>query len=107
MKRIFLLMTLLCPLVLRAQSASKDSSAIKETCLNYVQGYYNGDTVRVAKALHPDLIKRIVSKKPPYKLITIGTRTMIDYTRQSKNPPGPNSDEPFKGTIQIFDMDQD
>lgn len=44
---------------LSAQSAA-DSAAIRATALDYIEGYYNADTVRMARALHPDLVKRIV-----------------------------------------------
>ena len=42
-----------------AQSAA-DSAAVRATALDYIEGYYNADTVRMARALHPDLVKRIV-----------------------------------------------
>jgi len=44
---------------LHAQTAA-DSAAIRATALDYIEGYYNADTVRMARALHPDLVKRIV-----------------------------------------------
>jgi putative lumazine-binding protein len=39
-----------------------DSAAIKETLLNYVQGWYEGGAARMQRALYPDLAKRIVRK---------------------------------------------
>ena len=42
-----------------AQSAA-DSAAIRATALDYVEGWYTGDTTRMARAVHPDLVKRIV-----------------------------------------------
>lgn len=58
---LFLLaLTTLAP-SLHAQSAA-DSAAVRATALDYIEGYYNADTVRMARALHPDLVKRIVSK---------------------------------------------
>ncbi len=44
---------------LLGQSAA-DSAAIRQTALDYVEGWYTGDTARMARALHPDLAKRIV-----------------------------------------------
>ena len=42
-----------------AQSAA-DSTAIRVTALNYVEGWYEGNTERMTRALHPELVKRIV-----------------------------------------------
>ena len=44
---------------LRAQSAA-DSAGIRETALNYIEGWYTGDVGRMTAALHPALVKRIV-----------------------------------------------
>jgi hypothetical protein len=41
-----------------------DSAAIKETLLNYVEGWYEGNAARMQRALFPDLAKRIVRKNP-------------------------------------------
>jgi hypothetical protein len=41
-----------------AQTAA-DSAAIRETALNYVDGWYTGDGPRMRSALHPELVKRI------------------------------------------------
>jgi hypothetical protein len=42
-----------------AQSAA-DSSAIRQTALDYIEGYYEGNAERMERAVHPDLAKRIV-----------------------------------------------
>ncbi len=42
-----------------AQSAA-DSAAIRATALNYVEGWYEGSADRMTRALHPELVKRIV-----------------------------------------------
>jgi uncharacterized protein YpmB len=48
-----------------AQDLKADSAAIRETALNYIEGYYNADEKRmVAKALDPELAKRIIFKDP-------------------------------------------
>jgi hypothetical protein len=43
----------------QAQS-SADSAAIVATSLDYIEGWYTGDAERMERALHPDLVKRIV-----------------------------------------------
>lgn len=54
-----LLAALAAPTLGHAQSAA-DSSAIRATALDYVEGWYEGDGARMARAVHPELVKRIV-----------------------------------------------
>ena len=53
---------LVVPATLRAQDApsAADSAAIRAAALDYIEGYYTGDAARMTRALHPDLVKRIV-----------------------------------------------
>src|ERR1051325_1430405 len=46
----------------RAQTSvsAADQAAIKQTALDYIEGWYEGDATRMERALHPDLAKRIV-----------------------------------------------
>lgn len=44
-----------------AQSAA-DSAAIRATALDYVEGWYEGNAERMARAVHPELVKRIISR---------------------------------------------
>ena len=50
---------------------SGDTTAIRATALNYVEGWYEGNADRMAKALHPELVKRIVVRD------TITGKTMV------------------------------
>jgi hypothetical protein len=43
----------------RAQSTA-DSAAIRATALDYAEGWYEGNAERMARALHPELVKRIL-----------------------------------------------
>jgi hypothetical protein len=43
-----------------AQTAA-DSAAVRATALDYIEGWYEGNAERMARALHPDLAKRIVA----------------------------------------------
>jgi hypothetical protein len=42
-----------------AQSAA-DSAAIRATALDYVEGWYEGNAERMGRAVHPELVKRII-----------------------------------------------
>ena len=43
-----------------AQSAA-DSVAIRQTALDYIEGWYEGNADRMERAVHPDLAKRIIN----------------------------------------------
>ncbi len=59
MTQLFTLCFFVVSAQLFAQSAA-DSAAIRETTLNYVEGWYEGNPARMEKAVHPKLVKRIV-----------------------------------------------
>jgi hypothetical protein len=42
-----------------AQTAA-DSAAVRASALDYAEGWYEGSTERMSRALHPELVKRIV-----------------------------------------------
>src|SRR4051812_41142364 len=42
-----------------AQTAA-DSAAVRATALDYAEGWYEGSAERMGRALHPELVKRIV-----------------------------------------------
>ena len=44
-----------------AQTAA-DSTAIKATALDYIEGWYQGNAERMERAVHPDLAKRIINQ---------------------------------------------
>ncbi|HRH42751.1 MAG TPA: nuclear transport factor 2 family protein [Pyrinomonadaceae bacterium] len=51
-----------CAVGIQAQStvSDEDKTAITNTALDYIEGWYSGDAERMERALHPDLAKRIV-----------------------------------------------
>ena len=57
--RLGLCLWFVCVAPAAAQSAA-DSAAIRTTALDYVEGWYQGNADRMTRALHPELVKRIV-----------------------------------------------
>lgn len=56
-----------CSWEVRAQTTNTseaDRAAIKQTALDYIEGWYEGNAERMERALHPDLAKRIVHTDP-------------------------------------------
>src|SRR5258706_14452574 len=54
---------LVCTFEARAQTnaaSAPDQAAIKQTALDYIEGWYEGNAERMERALHPELEKRIV-----------------------------------------------
>ena len=85
---LFLLLILITlPLISTTAVAQDDTSendAIKETVLNYIEGWYEGDVERMDAALHPDLVKRIVFTDPrsSRSMYNEASKThMLEYTR--------------------------
>jgi putative lumazine-binding protein len=68
---------------LGAQSAA-DSTAIRATAMDYIEGWYAGDAARMERAVHPELAKRVVTIDPRMghsQLESIGAMTLILRTR--------------------------
>ena len=53
-------------LTVPAQTSASDADKedIKQTALDYIEGWYEGNPERMERALHPDLAKRIVMTNP-------------------------------------------
>jgi len=83
---------------------ANDSAQIKETCVNYVEGFYTGDGQRVAKAASPELVKRIVMKDSSGDAIqNMSYSLLVLSARKFKNNGGGNN-EPFKADVYIYDI---
>jgi len=71
MKKVILLSLVILAAAagVQAQTAAPDDpkEAIKQTALDYIEGWYTGDAERMERALHPDLAKRIVRVSPDKK----------------------------------------
>jgi putative lumazine-binding protein len=67
----------------RAQSAS-DAAAIKQTALDYIEGWYEGNPERMERAVHPELAKRIVrtNAQGMSRLDQMSAMTLVMGTRR-------------------------
>jgi hypothetical protein len=67
----------------RGQAAS-DTTGIRAAAMNYIEGWYAGDGDRMAKALHPELAKRMVRTDSTGRsqLSAMSAMTLIDGTRR-------------------------
>jgi hypothetical protein len=71
--------------------ATSDADLIKQTALDYIEGWYEGNAERMERALHPELAKRIVrtDDRGRNNLGQMGAMTLVQYTRSGggKNTP--------------------
>lgn len=69
----------------------QELAAIKATALDYAEGWYEGNAERMARALHPELAKRIVRVGPDGKaaLDQMGASRLVAMARAGagKNTP--------------------
>lgn len=63
----FALVLLVAPAA-TAQTAA-DSAAIRQAALDYIEGWYGGDSTRMGRALHPELAKRIIFRDGGLELV--------------------------------------
>jgi hypothetical protein len=63
--------------------AAADSAAIRATAMDYIEGWYTADPIRMERALHPELAKRVVTTdaRGHSQLESIGAMTLVLRTK--------------------------
>ena len=81
-----------------------DSAAIRQTALDYIQGWYAGDATRMERALHPELAKRIVRSDSlgNYRLDQQSAMTLVSNTRNGGGNQTPQADR--RDDVRILDI---
>src|SRR5919199_3097869 len=93
MKKLYLIavVVLLCFVPeARAQSAS-DAAAIKQTALDYIEGWYEGNAEWMERALHPELAKRIVRTDAKSGRSGLGQMSAMSLVQGTKSGGGRNT----------------
>lgn len=87
----------------RAQSAA-DSAGIRQTALDYIEGYYEGDGARMERALHPELAKRIVrtNEQGRSQLGQMSAMSLVMGTRAGGGRDTPAAER--RKDVTIFDI---
>ena len=100
---VLALLASITPILVSAQS-SADSAAIRQTALDYIQGWYGGDGPRMERALHPELAKRIVRTDTlgHYRLDTQSAMTLVQNTRTGGGKDTPTADR--HDEVRILDI---
>ena len=65
--------------------APADTAAIRQTALDYIDGWYSGDADRMERALHTHLAKRLVytDKEGHSRLVDLTAEELIQSTRSA------------------------
>ncbi len=82
-----------------------DTDAIRQTALDYIEGWYEGNAERMERSLHPDLAKRIVQTNAANGRGTLGQQsalTLVQYTRAHAKSPTPKEQQ--QKDITILDV---
>jgi hypothetical protein len=67
----------------KAPAATPDAELIKQTALDYIEGFYEADAARMERSLHPELAKRIVrtDQRGRNSLGQMSALTLVNATR--------------------------
>ncbi|HEX8675275.1 MAG TPA: nuclear transport factor 2 family protein [Longimicrobium sp.] len=89
----------------RAQ-APADSAAIRQTALDYAQGWYDGDGPRMQRALHPELAKRRVSTDDAgrSRIVQMSALTLVGQAANGGGRDTPASER--RADVRILDLFQ-
>lgn len=72
-------------LPLEAQTvADPEAAAIRQTALDYIEGWYEGDAARMERAVHPELAKRIVNTDPATGRSQLGQQSAMTLVQATK-----------------------
>lgn len=78
-----------------------DKAAIKQTALDYIEGWYEGNPERMERALHPELAKRIVrsNQEGRSRLDQMSAMTLVQGTRRGGGKDTPKEKQQKDVTI--------
>ena len=104
--RLAVLALALWPLTGASAQTAADSAGIKQTALDYIEGYYTADAARMERALHPELAKRIVRTNPQgqSRLDNMGAMTLVQGTRAGGGKDTPPAEQ--RKDVTILDIYQ-
>jgi len=102
--RKMILASAVCLIVLVSQANAQspaDASAIKQTALDYIEGWYEGNAERMERALHPELAKRIVrtNQEGNSRLDQMSALTLVQGTRRGGGKSTPSEKQQKDVTI--------
>ena len=86
-------------------ATTADSAAIRETALDYIEGWYEGNAVRMERALHPELAKRIVRTDPKSGRSGLASQSALTLINGTKAGGGTRTPEARRlKDVRILDI---
>ena len=104
MKKIVLLPLLL--LCFHLISFAQDDSGIRRAALDYIEGFYEGDTAKIIRSLDPELSKygySIDKKTKKYKGHPMSYERAVDFAREVQTNPEWAAPKDALKKIEILD----
>ena len=93
-------------LTVPAQTSASDADreAIKQTALDYIEGWYEGNPERMERALHPELAKRIVRSDTlgNFRLDNQSAMTLVQNTQRGGGKDTPADKR--RDEVKILDI---
>jgi len=104
--QLAVLVLALLPLRAMPGQSAADSAGIRQAALDYIEGYYEGNAERMARAVHPELAKRIVNvdERGRYRLGQMSAMTLVEGTRAGGGKDTPQADR--RKDVRILDIYQ-
>ena len=98
--------TLLGAAIPAAAQTAADSAGIRATALDYIDGWWSGDSQRMSSSLHPELVKRIRSSAPGTRewIDNQGASRLVDGTARGGGRETPTGDR--RSDVRILDIFQ-
>jgi hypothetical protein len=86
-----------------AQTAA-DTAGIRQTALDYIEGWYEGNAERMERAVHPDLAKRIVNVDQRGRSVLghQSAMTLVQGTRRGGGKETPAAEQ--RKDVRILDI---
>jgi hypothetical protein len=91
-----------------AAAPPDDRAAIEAVVRDYLEGWYTGDAARMERALHPELVKRMIGVEPKSGrsfLEPIGASGMVAFTAAGAGKLKPGTDAGIE--VTVFDVFRD
>jgi hypothetical protein len=87
--------------------AGEDRSEVERTARDYIEGWYTADSARMARALHPDLVKRRIETLQDGQQV-VENVTRDDMIRMTSNGGGSKTpDDQRNMSIEVLDITGD
>lgn len=107
MRKLLLLCAVIlttCAAQTHAQTSVSDAdkTALRQTALDYIEGWYEGNAERMERALHPELAKRIVQTNRQYnrsQLDQMSALSLVQGTRRGGGKDTPKERQQKEVTI--------